>query len=234
MIHFKQSSSISSIKATNEEKKQRKDSEANNPESDPFQRHHRVIQVKQDPRRSLVQFLCSNQSAIRLHKAPQGLTWAVHRIIKASPPWQAPHHNCSTLPTSVFYPQAQNRVQHPWCDLGIPVQGSSCFTWPSAILLAMQPQRTSAVCFKGTLPARGQFTCWDLWEISVKTQEKQVLQTWSAWGLLICVKAFKLSCSATGQHFPCLFFYCPSSSRRLPCCLQHPFPLSTPSELWLS
>lgn len=131
--------------------------------------------------------LLKPESAIRLHEATQGFVGADHRTIKAPPLCQAPHHNCSSLPTSVFYLQAQNQEQYSWCGLGTPVQGSSCFTWPGALLLLMQPQTASAVCFEGMLPACGQFTCRELWEIPVKTQGKKVLQTWAAWVILICV-----------------------------------------------
>lgn len=132
-------------------------------------------------------------------EAPQGFIWADHRIVKAPPVWQAPHHNCSSLSTSTLYLQAQNQMWFFQCDLGIPVQGSNCFTWPGAVL--MQSQIAFAVCFKGTLPACGQFAYWDLWEILVKTQGKKVLETWSAWGLLLCVQSLNLSCSATSQYF---------------------------------
>lgn len=154
--------------------------------------------------------------------------WAVHRIIKAPPLCKAPHHNCSRLPTSVFYLQAQNQVQHSQCDLGISVQGSSYFTWPGAILLVMQPQTAPAVCFKGTLPACGQSICWDLWEIPMKTQEKKVLQTWSAWGLLICVQS--LNVPVQPQAYSLLILLLPIQWQKI--ALLSPTSLSTFNSRW--
>lgn len=196
------------------------------------QNHHRVIKVKQEVASPAPLLKPVSHKTAR---GSSGLMGAVHRIIKAPPLWKAPHYNCSSLPTPVLYLQAQNQVQYSQCNLGIPVQGSSCFTWPGAVLLVMQPQTASAACFKGTLPACGQSICWDLWRSQWKLRKRRFCRL----GLYLrtsylCAQSLNLSCSATHQHFPCLFFYCPSSGRRLPCCPQHPFPLSTPGELWLS
>lgn len=78
--------------------------------------------------------------------------------------------------------------------------------------------------------AASLWVCRDLWDILGKEGSAALvcLTTY------LCALSLNLSCSATGQHFPCLFLHYPCNGRSLPCCPRCPFPLSAPGELWLS